>query len=335
MTLKSIIFFLCLLLPGTVYSQGKDPGEIYTSQFVDRLIKKDLDWFQSYQLNRPSYFSQAKGKDFTSLKHALVSYKSDHSLLTASGIDSSDVDSVQFIYTRERMIQEHLLHLNDSVPPLPLAVVADVWDGEIDFTRLYFDYKKLDSIPASQNPIFAYNSSLRAILPGVIKSFLFALEKPDVSIIEELISDTTYYQTFDGSRIENNQLFNFLDSALTEGGMKLQLTRITFDGGQCALEWNMKSWGKKKYNGSPGLMVFDLKDDLIHAIRNYGAIETPIDVMQFTIYEDEAEEAVLTPIAEIKSLEKWEMALIAVASLLMLFFIYRKFSNKEKYQSEF
>lgn len=289
MTWKSILYILFFLYSASSVAQHS-VGETFTSNFIYKMLDQDKSWFSSHLKPYPNYFSQRIGQDVRGKSKSIDAFIQDGNWLLENGIDSSSIVLGKFIYTRERMIQELMVNIGDTLT-MPMAVVVDVWDDKMDFIRLYYDPMQIDTSLNPQNPIFAYNPSLKTVLPNPLKGFLHYMERADAEDLKVVLKDSVAFRDYNGFTLNADKAFEYLDSSLVNGGMKIHTTRVTYSGKECALEYNMRNWSDKNFTAVAAISMFKIVGDKIVDIRNYGAIETPVDQLDFiepSVKESEA-----------------------------------------------
>jgi hypothetical protein len=192
-----------------------------------------------------------------------------------------EVESVNFLLTQPRGVEEVVLHLDSDGGRigLPFALAADHdADERIIELRLYFSTWPLTGRHANRPPLLQPTLDLhepdvvgeyqRALATGDVEATLAAFE-PD-GYMREPAGDGYVHRGTD----ELRALYElFLSNG---GGISLEHCAVTDDGRACALEYNVVAWGRTELPPEAGLAVYVRGDSgKLAAARVYDDADPP------------------------------------------------------------
>ena len=193
-----------------------------------------------------------------------------------------DVESVNFVVTDARGVEEVVLHLDgdDGRIALPWVGACEHDEDErIIELRLYFSTWPLTGRHANRPPLLQPDPDLhepdvvgeyqRALAAGDVEAVLAAFE-PD-GYMREPAGDGYIHRGTDELRSLYERFFS------NGGGIPLEHCTVTDDGRACALEYNVVTWGRTALPPEAGLAVYVRGDSgKLAAARVYDDADPPL-----------------------------------------------------------
>ncbi len=209
---------------------------------------------------------------------AFAAYVTDmNQWLKERNVSIQDVDRV---ITSGRSIEEYRLQFGGEAARIdvPVAITADKTDGRIDELRVYHATWGLTGHHANRPPLLQSDPELtepdvvgeyqRALAAGDIDAIVAAFE-PD-GYAREPAGDQYLHRGSDGLRAFYEHLFS------NGGGIPLEHCRVVDDERACALEYNVRRWGKTELPPQAGVAVYVRGESgKLAAARIYDDVDPP------------------------------------------------------------
>jgi hypothetical protein len=192
------------------------------------------------------------------------------------------VENVDHVITRDRGVEEAVLHLNGETGrvDLSVAIVADRQpDGRIDELRVYFSRWPLTGQHRNRPPLLQRDPELSE--PDGVADYQRALAAGDLDAIVSAFEPDGYAREPAGGRYvhEGSQgLRDFYALQFSNGGgIPLEHCSVTDDGRACALEYNVVRWGATDLAPEAGVAVYVRGETgKLAAARIYDDSEPPV-----------------------------------------------------------
>lgn len=194
------------------------------------------------------------------------------------------IEDVERVITRDQSIEEYLLHFDGETgqTEVPVAIVADKTHGRIDELRVYHTTWGLTGRHANRPPLLQADPELaesdvvgeyqRALAAGDVDAIVAAFE-PDGYAREPAGGEHVHGGT-DGLREFYEHLFS------NGGGIPLEHCAVIDNGRACALEYNVRRWGKTELPPQAGVAVYVRGESgKLAAARIYDDVDPPLGVV--------------------------------------------------------
>jgi hypothetical protein len=191
-------------------------------------------------------------------------------------------DAIEDVLTRERAIEEVVLHLDGQAGRIevPVAILADRGpDGRLLELRIYHSLWPVTGRHVHRPPMLQRDPDVRA--PDVVGEYQRALAVGDVDAILETFEQDAYAREPSGGQYvyrgheELRALYERLFS--NGGGIPLEHCAMIDTGGACAIEYNIVTWGRTELPPEAGVVVY-LRGESgkLAAARIYNDVDPPV-----------------------------------------------------------
>jgi hypothetical protein len=170
------------------------------------------------------------------------------------------IEAVDRVLTRGVSIEEYLLHFGGETgdTEVPVAIVADKTGGRIDELRVYHTTLGLTGRHVNRQPLLQADPEVTE--SDVVGEYQRALAAGDVDAIVATFEPDGYAREPAGGRYVHrgtSGLREFYEHLFSNGGgIPLEHCRVIDDGRACALEYNVRRWGKTELPPQAGVAVY-------------------------------------------------------------------------------
>jgi hypothetical protein len=191
-------------------------------------------------------------------------------------------NAVEDVITKDRGFEEFVLHLDgiDGRYEVPVAIVADrESDGRLVELRVYHSMWPILGGHVHRPPLLQRDPDLQAW--DVVGEYQRALAAGDLDAILETFETNAYArepagaQYFHSGREELRAFYEHLFS--NDGGLPLEHCAMIDTGRECAIEYNVVSWGRTELPPESGVAVYVRGESgKLAAARIYDDVDPPI-----------------------------------------------------------
>jgi len=191
-------------------------------------------------------------------------------------------DADEDVITEDRGVEEFVLHLDgiDGRFEVPVAIVADrESDGRLVELRIYHSMWPILGRHVHRPPLLQLDPDLRT--SDVVADYQRALAAGDLDAILETFETNAYArepagaQYFHSGHEELRAFYEHLFS--NDGGIPLEHCAMIDTGRECAIEYNVVSWGRTELPPESGVAVYVRGESgKLAAARIYDDADPPI-----------------------------------------------------------
>jgi hypothetical protein len=192
------------------------------------------------------------------------------------------VECIDSIAAKNRAVEEYILHLHykgESID-LPVAIIADLEGDKFTHIRIYHSMWPLFQLHIIREPILPRSETLQ--LPPLIDKYMKRLSSGDTETIITLFEKEAYVREPSGASFIHagqDALNKFYKTVLAEGGIPLEHCTCTYDGTKCAVEYNIRKWGKSDIPPQAGIAVYEQGiSGRLSAVRIYDDVTPPFEM---------------------------------------------------------
>jgi hypothetical protein len=191
-------------------------------------------------------------------------------------------DAVEDVITEDRGFEEFVLHLDgiDGRYDVPVAIVADrESDGQLVELRVYHSMWPIFGGHVHRPPLLQRDPGLRT--SDVVADYQRALAAGDLDAILETFEPDAYAREPAGAQYSHRGregLRAFYEHLFSnDGGIPLEHCAMFDTGRECAIEYNVVSWGRTELPPESGVAVYVRGESgKLAAARIYDDVDPPI-----------------------------------------------------------
>jgi len=191
------------------------------------------------------------------------------------------IEDVERVITRELSIEEYLLHFGGESghTEVPVAIVAEKTGGRIDELRVYHTTLGLTGRHVNRQPLLQADPELSE--SDVVGEYQRALAAGDVDAIVGTFEADGYAREPAGGRYVHrgtDGLREFYEHLFSNGGgIPLEHCAVVDNGRTCALEYNVRRWGRTELPRQAGVAVYVRGESgRLAAARIYDDVDPPL-----------------------------------------------------------
>ena len=195
----------------------------------------------------------------------------------------ASIEDVNIVRTKSRSVGEAVIHLGGGGGPvgLPVVIVTDLRpDARIEEVRVYYSNWPLSGRHAKRTPLLQADPELCEA--DVVGAYQRALAAGDVGAIVDSFESGGYArEPAGGDHVHRGpeglrRFYEWLFS--NQGGIPLEHCSITDDGRVCALEYNVRRWGRTELvPPEAGIAVYVRGESgKLAAARIYDDVDPPL-----------------------------------------------------------
>jgi len=278
---------ICLFLAHSAAAE-KAPNEIFAETYWNKIINKDIKWFQQRLAPRTRFFSYQIGQDVGGKRKLNDALLKEMQWWGDKGFEDAEIIHVKTTYTRERIALESIIRSTQQ--EIPVILVVDNTGAQIDFIRSYYCYECLEKEKETlYNPIFVSNNDLVDILPPAAAEFIYRLT--DQIKLSTIFTKDAFIINEKGDALEIDLLDKVQNEMGEDNWHDHSLTRLTFDGATCVLEANINFRDSIQNYKLPAVIALDMSSSMDSIAR--WAMYYPRNLMDARVLQNEQIQASL------------------------------------------
>ena len=183
------------------------------------------------------------------------------------------VEPLRLTRNAERAVFEALLRIrhDGSNVELPVAIVGEPPADRVDAIRVYHSMWPLEGTHRVRAPLLRRDPSI--VVGDIVGEYQRALASGDTDAIVATFEQDGYFREPAGGPYVfrgRAELWPFMYSLLSTGGIGLEYCTATDDGMACAIEFNAVRFGRELLEPQAGIAVYQRgRSGLLHAARIY------------------------------------------------------------------